>query len=140
MTRRLNNPFSNFYAKQAQITNYHSDFLLGVAPSLTSALVLTTNLYMQSPGESSSREKLIPEEISRCFYKMDLRRSVSRIPCCLMRNSHGPEKALLIFLLTIIWSIHLCSDCPQICWRRFLQSDETACTCVEARSLGIFRP
>jgi hypothetical protein len=63
MTRQLNNPFSNFYAKQAQITNYHPNFLLMVAPNLASALVLTMNLYMQSPSMLSSTKNSILEEV-----------------------------------------------------------------------------
>ena len=31
---------------------------------------------------------------------------------------------------TIIGPVHLRGDCPQICWCRFLQSDETACANV----------
>ena len=41
---------------------------------------------------------------------------------------------------TIIRSVHLCCCGPQICWCRFLQSNETACACIEARSQSIFRP
>ena len=41
------------------------------------------------------------------------------------------EAAIYISCPTLIWSVHLHVDCPQICRCRFLQSNETACACIE---------
>jgi hypothetical protein len=53
-------------------------------PNFISATVLTRNLSIQSLTESSWTKHLIPEEILGCFFKMALRKSMPRIPFCVM--------------------------------------------------------